>query len=175
MSDVKAGERAHNNGHVYQWITDRQPTAVDANGAGAVRIRKYPNGSSSAAVHWSFIGDGVPWQHCNDWSGIHSSDDADRYVDAEGNDWRWADGAWHLVSEEPAAQHTSTAVYDRLIEQGSYKASRQFVAISRAFGPHGQHFIDAVASDGTAWYQDLSGPVTDRFWYQHVSLPEVTQ
>lgn len=167
MSDVKAGERAHNNGHVYQWITDRQPTAVDANGAGAVRIRKYPNGSSSAAVHWSFIGDGVPWQHCNDWSGIHSSDDVDRYVDVEGNDWRWADGAWHLVSEEPApdvetAQYTATLPFVR----------RQFLSISRAFGPQGQHYIDAVASDGTAWYQDLSGPVTDRFWYQHVCLPE---
>lgn len=158
MSDVKAGERAHNNGHVYQWITDRQPTAIDGNGAGAVRIRKYPNGSSSAAVHWSFIGSGVPWQHCNDWSGIHSSDDVDRYVDEEGNDWRWADGAWHLVSEEPVP--ATTLLY----------TPRQFASISRAFGPHGEHYIDAVASDGTAWYQDLGLPT--RSWHQHICLPE---
>lgn len=161
MSDVvpaKANERAHNNGHVYRWITDRQPTALDANGAGAVRIRKYPNGSSSAAVHWSFIGPGVPWQHCNDWkeeAGDHHADD--RYVDADGNEWRFdrAINGWELVASPFVNPETIV--------------TRQFVSISRAFGPNGQHFIDAVASDGTAWYHHadhLNAP-----WYRHASLP----
>lgn len=78
MSDV-----ALPNGQVNKWIVDRQPTAYDANSNGAVRIRKYPTEKSSAAVHWSYIGPNVPWQHCHDWQreeiipGIPSLDDSD--------------------------------------------------------------------------------------------------
>ena len=52
------------------WITARQPMELDGNKDGAVHIRKYPDKSWGANVHWSHVGINVPWQHTNDYTGF---------------------------------------------------------------------------------------------------------
>lgn len=241
MSDV-----ALPNGQVNKWIVDRQPTALDANANGAVRIRKYPTERSSAAVHWSYIGPNVPWQHCHDWkgneviTGFPSLDDSDENgcVNAYVNSWndqqylhhqlvldwmgweplasiqelknsiayterKWvtfrqpsqddadSDGlvmvvargempvlvdwtvAWNNAGqwgEYYGWTHTDKWHEEALTQnQPSTNLQRLYISVSRSFGPRGQHIIDAVASDGTAWYLETDEGV----WYQHPPLPPV--
>jgi hypothetical protein len=49
--------------------------------------------------------------------------------------------------------------------------ARQFISTARSFGSRGQHCLDAIAVDGTAWvmYPDDAVPV----WQQVQPLPEV--
>lgn len=236
-------EVARSNGHVDKWITDRKPTAYDANGGGAVRIRKYPNGSSSAAVYWGFIGDSVPWQRCNDW--VDREDEiipelpSIEHSDEWGNVLAWTDKGsvetlfyslvlpwmgWEPLRKTSNIQreelanikrywisntlpppgfhdadangnvmivaygqmpihvpwdslegrqyygwtHTNQYWNDReLVEPQSFQ--RLFISISRSFGPRGEHYIDAVASDGTAWYCDMAEKESG--WLPHGLLP----
>lgn len=48
----------------------------------------------------------------------------------------------------------------------AYLQPLTFVSVSRSFGPRGEHFLDAVTADGTAWYKDLSTPYTGH-WERH--------
>lgn len=241
MSDVTLP-----NGQVNKWIVDRQPCALDANANGAVRIRKYPTERSSAAVHWSYIGPNVPWQHCHDWQGLSQDyqpeipglahSDEDGLVIAYTNSWsdqqllhyklvldwmswepmsvryidktpiayterKWvtigkpsqndadSDGlvmvvargempllvdwtvAWNNAgqwSEYYGWTHTDKWYEETLAqEQPSTNLQRLYISVSRSYGPRGQHIIDAVASDGTAWYLD------EGVWHQHPPLPPV--
>lgn len=181
MSDV-----ALPNGQVNKWIVDRQPTALDANANGAVRIRKYPTERSSAAVHWSYIGPNVPWQHCHDWQGLSwvtfrqpSQDDADSdglvMVVARGEmpvlvDWKVAWNNADQWSEYYGWTHTDKWHEEALTQnQPSTDLQRLYISVSRSYGPRGQHIIDAVASDGTAWYLEADKGV----WHQHPPLPPV--
>ena len=52
------------------WITDRLPTAADADQDGEVCIVTGPgrNGDDDwAFVHWSYVGQRAPWKHTGDW------------------------------------------------------------------------------------------------------------
>ena len=47
-----------------EWITDRLPTAADADGMGEVRVRRSPDrapGASMTWAHYSVITPGQPW------------------------------------------------------------------------------------------------------------------
>ena len=49
------------------WITDPRPTAADKDGDGDVLVRYSPGSQDYCYLHWSYVGAGVPWKHCEDW------------------------------------------------------------------------------------------------------------
>ncbi len=50
-----------------EWITSRRPTEADADNNGCVKMRQHPNASYGPIVHWSHVGEGVPWKHTGIW------------------------------------------------------------------------------------------------------------
>lgn len=49
------------------WITDRLPTAFDADGDGDVAVRWSPNVNYAKHLHWSYVAEGAPWKHSSFW------------------------------------------------------------------------------------------------------------
>jgi hypothetical protein len=52
-----------------EWITDRLPTEADGDCDGDVRMVPAPHADPDdyLLVHWSYVGDAVPWQHTSCW------------------------------------------------------------------------------------------------------------
>jgi hypothetical protein len=52
-----------------EWITDRPPTEADGDMDGDVRMVPAPGADFDdyVLVHWSYVGDAVPWQHTPSW------------------------------------------------------------------------------------------------------------
>ena len=50
-----------------EWITDRQPTAVDGDRDGDVAMPPNASGGRFHFIHGSHVGLGAPWQHSRFW------------------------------------------------------------------------------------------------------------
>ena len=50
-----------------EWITDRPPTEADGDSDGDVVVRMRPNIEIPQLLHWSYVGTGAPWKHCDQW------------------------------------------------------------------------------------------------------------
>ena len=52
-----------------EWITDRPPTEADGDMDGDVNMVTAPGADFDdyVLVHWSYVGDAVPWQHTPSW------------------------------------------------------------------------------------------------------------
>lgn len=181
-----------------RWITDRQPTEADGNKDGAVRIRKYPNKSMGAHVHWTHIGPGVPWERTNDWVGdanpetVHQEEVEAPVVLAAGQIWKRSDGKTVTLAEpEPYCFDDGDYWYDqgsvyapglpamvdihlveRLDTPQVQPSLRTFASIHRTYLPDlGSYIIDAIADDGTAWSRvvEIGSSGT---WLPHPPLPQ---
>lgn len=60
MNDPNAQRVPHVRENL-QWITDCQPTPIDANSGGYVMLKCDPYTDAWACVHWSHVGRAVPW------------------------------------------------------------------------------------------------------------------
>jgi hypothetical protein len=176
------------------WITDRLPTADDADEDGNVCVRNRPEAVPWCAYfHWSMVLPGMAWCHTDTWEAPAKP------ALAVGQRWRRRDGA--MVTIEHYNPNVSTTcpfgadgfVYApdgtapgapdadlvELIEPAAEPAAepepvttpRRFVSISRTVwldqGGIQYDYIDAVADDGTAWWM---GP-DETEWQQAPALP----
>ena len=49
------------------WITDHRPSEADTSGDGYVRMCVSPGSEDWSLVHWSYVGECIPWQHTDYW------------------------------------------------------------------------------------------------------------
>lgn len=172
------------------WITDRRPTEADGDGDGDVRVRYSPGSDDSCYLHWSYVGEGAPWKHCDAWQPL--APEPAKPALAVGQRWRRRDGVVvtieiHDTRETSYPFHAAghwyrangTSCIDRagkdLIElisepesqpQPATTTPRKFVAISSYYA-EGVYHTDAIADDGTAWRAQSN----DHAWTQYTPLP----
>lgn len=131
------------------WIITRQPLASDGNKDGAVHVRKYPDREWGVNIHWSYVGIGVPWQHTNDFEGVVEpipSGYIDKAIPPESD-----------IEGQP----------------DDVGRSRTFVSVQRTYVKHAKaHFLDAIASDGTAWWRYSDENAVDTHWIRCRDLPQ---
>ena len=51
----------------FEWITSRRPTETDGDQDGDVFVCAAPNVDDGCPLHWSHVGEGVPWEHTVIW------------------------------------------------------------------------------------------------------------
>lgn len=133
-----------------RWITTRQPMALDGNKDGAVHVRKYPDKQWGVNIHWSYVGTGVPWEHTKDYEGLIEPIPPG-YID-------------NAIPPESEVEGQPDDIATR----------RTFISVQRTYVKHAKaHFLDAVASDGTAWWRYSDENAIDTYWIRYPDLPQV--
>ena len=112
---------------------------------------------------------GQVWKRRTGGSMTVKSVDGDRFrvTDGQGFDWFYRpDGSAFSLS--PGLDLTEL-ISDAPVEPTTRKVPRLFAAPPvRTWAPDGMGLIDALATDGTAWYRNLGDPE----WVQHQPLPD---
>ena len=162
------------------WITNRRPTAADADADGEVRLRESLGTDDYDYVSWQFVAEGAPWCHSRGWTEPESDAELLPAI-AVGQTWRrrdgrevkvtyhdesdtrapfLVDGVWYRANGKSNIHGSNPSL--ELIELIREATPRKFVAISVS----DNFVIAAVADDGTAW-QKTSGSQ----WLQLSPLP----
>lgn len=71
---------------------------------------------------------------------------------------RWCPSlSWYLEQHDSGnlGKYSALASPKNISHSGSPE-NLAFATISRSFGSHGEQYLDAVTTDGTAWYKDIS-------------------
>jgi hypothetical protein len=177
------------------WITDRRPTSADGFGDGYVVVRRHPLGDHTGYLHWSYVGEAVPWRHSDCWRPPATLEhEPTKPALAVGQRWRRRDGkvvtirvdafgrfmadGWSYRSDGTAPfLHTGDDARLELIEllppePRPTLTPRKFKATPRRTVADFGHTIDAIDEDGVAWWMIVaSDDDSEPEWHQLLPLP----
>lgn len=169
------------------WVTDRLPTDADSDEDGDVMVRCRPDSDDWNWVHWEDVcWPGTPWasppdEKANSVNAVTESSD----LAAFGDWWdRYTTGInakalpafyQHIIRSTAQIAWSNAALnarrYPVPVEVNFREAddgTRHFVSITRTIDINGEHILDAIANDGTAWW---NRPSEGTNWVQITPLP----